>query len=145
VVKLITLALESQHHKISSEFHQQKITTLRNIQKIFTPCFGKITHYALRRAQNEFDLIKWTEELGKCNHAFTVRSGIPCKHRIAYLVNRGEKIQPTEFHAQWHMKVSCLFCFLSSFFFRLFPFSPIPFPFLGGVWWRWDWSSLLRW
>jgi hypothetical protein len=146
VVKLITLALESQHHGISSEFHQQKIATLRNIQKIFTPCFGKITHYALCRAQNEFNLTKWTEELGKCNHAFTVQSGIPFKHRIAYLVNRGEKIQPTEFHAQWHMKVSCLFLFLSSFF-CLFPFSlfPYPFSFLWGVWWHRDWLSLLRW
>ena len=43
-----------------------------------------------------------------------------------------------------HMKVSCLFLFLSTFFlpFSLFPY---PFSFLWGVWWRWDWLSLLRW
>jgi hypothetical protein len=126
VVKLITLALESQHHKISSEFHQQKVTTLRNIQKIFTPCFGKITHYALRRAQNEFNPIKWSKELGKCNHSFMVQTGIPFQHWIAYLVNCGEQIEPTEFCTQWHMKVSPL---LSLFVFIFFPFFPFPYPF----------------
>jgi hypothetical protein len=144
VGKLITLALESQHHEISSEFHQQKITTLRNIQKILTPCFGKITHYALCRAQNEFDLIKWSEELGKCNHSFTVQTGIPCKHWckhwISYLVNCGKQIEPTEFHTQWHMKVSSpfslfVFIFFLPFFFLfpiLFSLFPISFPFFGG-------------
>ena len=53
-IKLITLALKAQHHKIKSQFHQQKITSLQNINSIFASCHGKISNYALWIAQKNF-------------------------------------------------------------------------------------------
>ena len=109
VIKLITLALESQHHEITSRFHQQKITTLRDIVKIFSPCLGKITHFALRRAQNNFNRLKQDPQGGMCNRCHTIRTGIPCKHRILDILNKGQKVEPREFHSQWHIIVH-FFC-----------------------------------
>jgi len=130
VIKLITLALESQHHEITSRFHQQKITTLRDIVKIFSPCLGKITHFALRRAQNNFNRLKQDPQGGMCNRCHTIRTGIPCKHWILDILNKGQKVEPQEFHSQWHIMVRLFHHFLCSFYPILSSFPPgviIPF------------------
>jgi hypothetical protein len=52
VIKIILNALEAQCHKILALYHQQRITALQKIGKIFHNSHGWITHFALRRAQN---------------------------------------------------------------------------------------------
>ena len=113
-IKLITLALKAQHHKIKSQFHQQKITSLQNINSIFASCHGKISNYALRISQKNFQSIN-PDRNGRCNQAQTVRTGIPCMHRISELLLSGRRVEPSDFHRQWHLKVSIvlfLFVFL---------------------------------
>ncbi|KNZ52523.1 uncharacterized protein VP01_3545g2 [Puccinia sorghi] len=90
VVKLITLGLKEQHQKIKSLFHQQKINTLKNINTIFATFNGKITNIFLCIAQI----------------FYKVQTGIPCRHQIAYLLASGWRVEPSDFHRQWHLKVS---------------------------------------
>ncbi|KNZ56826.1 uncharacterized protein VP01_2309g1 [Puccinia sorghi] len=59
VVKLITLDLNEKHHKIKYPFHQQKITSLKNIKSIFSSFCGKIFNYALQIVQNHSQTIQF--------------------------------------------------------------------------------------
>lgn len=109
VIKSITSAILSQAHEISAHYHQQKINALRSIGPIFSNCLGRITHYALRKAQNNLVSSAQLDKSSRCNGDHHLRTGIPCQHRIAALVRRGEKVDPDEFHAQWHIKVHVFF------------------------------------
>jgi len=109
VVKMITIALESQHHEIISEFQKQKITALQNIHSLFSLCHGKITNYALRTAHARYSQLT-CEDPGRCHNAMSKRTGIPCKHQIAQLLKAGKCMEPEEFHPQWHLKVWLFFC-----------------------------------
>ena len=111
VVKLITLALQGQHHEIKSEFHQQKITALQNIHSIFSLCHGKISNFALRTAHSRYRSLNH-EDPGRCHKNQQKRTGIPCKHRIAQLLHAGKRVDPKEFHTQWHLKVCLFFNFI---------------------------------
>ena len=106
---MITIALESQHHEIISEFHKQKITALQNIHSLFSLCHGKITNYALRTAHARYSQLT-QEDPGRCHNAMSKRTGIPCKHRIAKFLKAGKRMEPEEFHPQWHLKVWLFFC-----------------------------------
>jgi hypothetical protein len=115
MIKIISNALEAQCHKISALYHQQKITSLQNIGKIFHNCHGWITHYALWKTQNNLLLIRSVNPNSTCNGSYIQRMGIPCKHQIEGIVRIGGQVEPENFHAQWHIKVSC------SPFFLFFP------------------------
>ena len=123
VIKIITNALEAQLHEISAHYHQQKINSLKYIGKILHDCHGQITHFALGKAQNNLVLASHltAAERDECNGCHHTRTGIPCKHRLAKLIDRGETVQPEEFHEQWHIKVSLIVCcvFFVLFFFFL--------------------------
>jgi hypothetical protein len=97
VINIISNALEAQCHKISALYHQQKITSLWNIGKIFHNCHGRITHYALRKAQNNLLLIGSVNTNSTCNGSYIQRMGIPCKHQIAGIVRIGGKLSRSIF------------------------------------------------
>jgi hypothetical protein len=162
-----TLSSELQHEEqiIRKEFSQKNIKTLRNINKIFSPCLGKISHAALKKAQ-----VNFTQNSVKlaCNNSYRKRMGIPCCHRLKEISTEDLKVQPEEFDPQWHYKVSfffpSVFSFGGSFSLSLgglsflFSFSGGGlFIFLGGrgdyfweleVVWRildWKWSMVENW
>ena len=116
VIKMITNALEAQAHEISAHYHQQKINSLRNIAKIFENCHGCITHYALRKAQKNLMAISSLVKSDTCHGFHQKRTGIPCKHRLAELVDLGALVEPEEFHPQWHIQLRHFFLLNLSFF-----------------------------
>jgi len=120
IIKLITNALEAQHHEISAQFHQQKINTLKNLSSVFIQCLGKITHFALRKAQNNYKVaakrIKQKNPPEECNNCHTIRTGIPCAHKIQTYLLAKELVDPEDFHAQWHLKVCISLFFIFIFF-----------------------------
>ena len=101
VIKLITNALEAQNHKLSAQFHQQKINTLKNLSSVFNNCLGKITHFALRKAQNNYEVatkrIKQKNPPEECKNCHT---GIPCVHKIQIYFFSKKLVVPGDFHAQ---------------------------------------------
>jgi len=160
VIKLITNALEHQSHEISAQYHQEKINSLKYIGNIFDECHGRITHYALRKAQNNFTETARIDKNSGCNGDHHIRTGIPCRHQILAVIDSGGKIKPSDFHAQWHINVSFFFFIsfhfsLSLFFFFISFFFLYLFFFLlfMGWWWlgvvgmfifgAWVWESLV--
>jgi hypothetical protein len=105
VIKMITNTLEAQAHEISAHYHQQQINSLRNLAKIFENCHGRITHYALQKAQTNLNAISSLDKTSTCNGFHQKRTRIPCKHRLAELVDLGHLVEPEEFHPQWHIKL----------------------------------------
>ena len=92
VIKSITNAREAQYHKITGLYHQQKINSLRYLGQIFENCHGKVTHFALRKAQNKFTTSARLEKGDKCNGCYQIRTGMPCKHRLCELALKGAKV-----------------------------------------------------
>ncbi|KNZ53060.1 uncharacterized protein VP01_3359g1 [Puccinia sorghi] len=78
-IKLITTALEAQHHKLSAHFHQQKINTLKNLSSTCNLFLGKITHFSLRKSQNNYKVaskrIKKNIPPQYCNNFHTIQCG----------------------------------------------------------------------
>ena len=103
VIKLINNALEHQSHKISAQYHQEKINSLKYIGKIFHECHGRITHYALWKAQYNFTETARIDKDSGCNGHHHVRTGIPCRHQILAVINCSGKIKPSDFYAQCHI------------------------------------------
>ncbi|KNZ60747.1 uncharacterized protein VP01_1505g1 [Puccinia sorghi] len=91
VVKLINRALKQQHHKIKSLFQQQKVTT----------CWID---------QNFYQTIQFDSK-GRCNQAQNIWTGMPFRHQIAHLSASGWRVEPSDFHRQWHLKISFLYFF----------------------------------
>ncbi|PLW27207.1 hypothetical protein PCASD_26598 [Puccinia coronata f. sp. avenae] len=44
-----------KQEEIRAELNQEEVKTLRNINSIFKNCFGKISHFALKKAQLNFN------------------------------------------------------------------------------------------
>ena len=112
-------------------YHQQKINSLRSIAKIFEDCHGRITHFALQKAQNNLLSVATLDKEQRCNGFHKKRTAIPCKHQLTELIELGQNVEPEKFHPQWHIKV---WSFL--FFFPFFPFFPLFLLFLGGSSWE---------
>ncbi|KNZ51601.1 uncharacterized protein VP01_388g4 [Puccinia sorghi] len=76
VIKLVIKTLEAQNHKLTAQFHQKKINTLKNLSSVF----------ALRKAQKNYKVAakriknKNLPEDGKNCH--TIWTEIPCMHKI---------------------------------------------------------------
>jgi len=154
VIKLITNALEHQSHEISAQYHQEKINSLKYIGNIFDECHGRITHYALRKAQNNFTETARIDKNSGCNGNHHIRTGIPCRHQILAVIDSGGKIKPSDFHAQWHINVSFFFFISFHFSLSLFFFLYLFFFLLFMGWWwlgvvgmfifgAWVWESLV--
>ncbi|OAV85589.1 hypothetical protein PTTG_30410 [Puccinia triticina 1-1 BBBD Race 1] len=104
VIKIISNALEAQYHEIASNFHQQKMTTLRYLPKFFNKCRGVITNYALRKAYNNFVDAKKLSPKDQCHGHYSKRTGIPCKHQMVELLESKDSLTPNMFHDQWHIQ-----------------------------------------
>jgi hypothetical protein len=112
-IKMITNAIEAQVHKISTLHRQEKIDSLMDLGALFDNFLGRITHFALRKAQNNLRLSASVGKNDHCNGFHQLRTGIPCKHCLEELARSGGKLEPKDFDQQWHIHV-CLFIFLLS-------------------------------
>jgi hypothetical protein len=115
-----------EQEEIRAEFNQEEVKTLRNINSIFKNRFGKISHFALKKAQLNFNQ-RSDLEYSVFTGCHSTRTGIPCKHRLAKLDGKGAyKVDPKEFHIQWHYKVRFFSFLFHPFFPFLSSFSPFP-------------------
>ncbi|KNZ57754.1 hypothetical protein VP01_2081g5 [Puccinia sorghi] len=108
-----TLTLKEKHNEIKSIFHKQIITSLQNINIIFTTCHSKSTNFALWNAKFCYVIIDLTSK-GQCNQTQTVQTGIPCRNGLDQLFAFVQKLEPSYFHRHWHLKVSFFHFYLSS-------------------------------
>jgi histone-lysine N-methyltransferase SETD2 len=79
-IKIIINAIEAQVYKISTLHCQEKIDALMNLGALFDNCLGWITHFTLRKAQNNLRLSASVGKNDHCNGFHRLQTGIPCKH-----------------------------------------------------------------
>jgi hypothetical protein len=114
-IKMITNAIEAQVHEISTLHCQEKINALMNLGALFDNCLSRITHFDLRKAQNNLRLSASVGKNDHCNGFHRLQTGILCKHCLAELAWSGGKLEPEDFHQQWHIHV----CLLGGFMMKL--------------------------
>ncbi|KNZ47281.1 uncharacterized protein VP01_654g3, partial [Puccinia sorghi] len=60
------------------------------------------------KAQNNYEVaakrIKHKNPPEDCNNCHTIRTGIPCVHKIQMYLLEKELVDPGDFHVQWHLK-----------------------------------------
>ncbi|KAI7933989.1 hypothetical protein MJO28_017322 [Puccinia striiformis f. sp. tritici] len=101
-------SLKVKAQAILDNFDPEKLT---KINSFFNNCLGKISNFALQKAQHNFTQTRESSPPTTCTNSHTTRTGIPCKHRILELLELGLLAQPEHFDPQWHLRVSLSFFF----------------------------------
>lgn len=125
VFELVGKGLEAQLNSIRAALgnERMKIPTFGN-KKLFSELYRNITRYALRRIDDEYQRLKDAEDPKKgpllpCTNMFTSMMGLPCAHRLRWLIERNEAVQLTEIHLFWRINDTPLpFKLVYSFFFN---------------------------
>ncbi|KNZ63450.1 hypothetical protein VP01_1141g3 [Puccinia sorghi] len=117
------LTIKLQYHKLSAQFHQQKIKTLQILSSVFNHFLGKVPHFSLGKAQKNYKvaskMIKQKIPPQYCKTFHTIRTGLPCVPKIQAHLLKKELLEPGYFHAQWNLKVFLSLSFSISLFFLL--------------------------
>ncbi|POV95958.1 hypothetical protein PSTT_15922 [Puccinia striiformis] len=98
ILPSITNALNKEKQELCDEFQKTEIKTLRNVNKIFHNCLGKISEAALRKSQRIYNK---QQKPSKCTKSHHKQTGLPCYH---HLHEPRQKINPNDFDSQWHYK-----------------------------------------
>ncbi|POW05809.1 hypothetical protein PSHT_10618 [Puccinia striiformis] len=72
-------SLKVKAQAILDNFDPEKLT---KINSFFNNCLGKISNFALQKAQHNFTQTRESSPPTTCTNSHTTRTGIPCKHRI---------------------------------------------------------------
>ncbi|POV94563.1 hypothetical protein PSTT_16785 [Puccinia striiformis] len=94
-------SLKVKAQAILDNFDPEKLT---KINSFFNNCLGKISNFALQKAQHNFTQTRESSPPTTCTNSHTTRTGIPCKHRILELLELGLLAQPEHFDPQWHLR-----------------------------------------
>ncbi|POW03484.1 hypothetical protein PSTT_11096 [Puccinia striiformis] len=94
-------SLKVKAQAILDNFDPEKLT---KINSFFNNCLGKISNFALQKAQHNFTQTRESSPPTTCTNSHTTRTGIPCKHRIMELLELGLLAQPEHFDPQWHLR-----------------------------------------
>ncbi|KNZ53689.1 hypothetical protein VP01_3164g3, partial [Puccinia sorghi] len=94
----------------------QKKPILQNINSIFASCHKKISNYTIWIAQNCFQTIQ-LDSKEQFNKSQTVQTRIPFRYQISHVLDSGRRMKPSDFHSQFHLKVSFFYFYLYSYLF----------------------------
>ena len=97
-------SLDIQYKEITARIAHEKNRKLNNFHPVFDSLHGKISQFAIKKANEQLQLISKSESLGECKHNFGTMWGIPCAHQIrTYLELIETPIPVDDFHKQWHL------------------------------------------
>ncbi|KNE90924.1 hypothetical protein PSTG_15619 [Puccinia striiformis f. sp. tritici PST-78] len=94
-------SLKVEAQAILDKFDPEKLT---KINSFFNNCLGKISNFALQKAQHNFTQTCESLPPTTCTNSHTKRTGIPCKHWIVEVLELGLLAQPEHFDTQWHLR-----------------------------------------
>ncbi|KNF06427.1 hypothetical protein PSTG_00310 [Puccinia striiformis f. sp. tritici PST-78] len=94
-------SLKVEAQAILDNFDPEKLT---KINSFFNNCLGKISNFALPKAQHNFTQTSESLPPTTCTNSHTKRNGIPCKHTIVEVLELGLLAQPEHFDTQWHLR-----------------------------------------
>ncbi|POW09348.1 hypothetical protein PSTT_06914 [Puccinia striiformis] len=94
-------SLKVEAQAILDNFDPEKLS---KINSFFTNCLGKISNFALQKAQHNFTQTHESSPPTTCTNSHTKWTGIPCKHRIVEVLELGLLAQPERFDTQWHLR-----------------------------------------
>jgi hypothetical protein len=97
-------ALDIQYQEILGAVRGQKTKKLNKFHSIFDSLHGKVSQFAIKKANDQLKLILDTETTTDCTHNFASMWGIPCSHQLrTYLEIIEAPVQVEDFDSHWHL------------------------------------------
>ena len=115
VFQHLSSAIDNQLDNIHQSLGSDSINKLLYMPHSFSKIKGQISVFAIKKAKEQFDLMKQDHHGMPCSHTFTKSLGIPCSHRIEDILRKSDFLLPSDFHIHWSLKYNpeCKVNFLS--------------------------------
>ena len=105
VWKNLTMAIDNQLKNILLTISSETIRTLNGMPHPFKRILGHISVHAIRKAKDQWDLMKKNHNGEECSKTFSDSMGIPCSHQLESIMNGVGYLTVNDFHPQWHLRV----------------------------------------
>ncbi|KAI7941408.1 hypothetical protein MJO29_013482 [Puccinia striiformis f. sp. tritici] len=103
VWKALSNAVDHQITHVHASIGQDSIKMLTNIPHSFINLSQNISQFAILEAQKQYDRLQDLDPSDICSKTVSIGSGIPCSHMIAEILEYRGVLEPSDFHAQWHL------------------------------------------
>ncbi|POV94390.1 hypothetical protein PSHT_16246 [Puccinia striiformis] len=103
VWKALSNAVDHQITHVHASIGQDSIKMLTNIPRSFINLCQKISQHAILEAQKQYERLTDLDPSDTCSKTVFIGSGIPCCHMIADILEYRGLLEPSDFHAQWHL------------------------------------------
>ncbi|MBW0574372.1 hypothetical protein O181_114087, partial [Austropuccinia psidii MF-1] len=101
VVRALCVAFRKQFIKTINRISKEIIVHVKNFPPHICALNGKVSHYALQMAFENFKTKFPPNE--KCTIKYNNYQGIPCKHKTKQAFSKCQRLQISAFDPQWHL------------------------------------------
>ncbi|MBW0585329.1 hypothetical protein O181_125044 [Austropuccinia psidii MF-1] len=103
VVRALHMAFRKQFIEIINRISKEMIVHVKNFPPHICALNGKVSHYALQIAFENFKTKFPPNE--KCTNKYNNYKGIPCKHKTQKAFAKRQRLELSDFHPQWHLNL----------------------------------------
>ncbi|XP_077252639.1 PKS-NRPS hybrid synthetase cheA-like [Tasmannia lanceolata] len=104
VKRKLCLAIENQFQEIKTQLSAEKIKVPYKLHMaFFRELINHVSIFALDKLFQQFELATTCSTLATCKNHFTATMGLPCAHKIRYLLDERKVLFPSDVHSQWRI------------------------------------------
>ncbi|MBW0542677.1 hypothetical protein O181_082392 [Austropuccinia psidii MF-1] len=103
VVRALHMAFRKQFIEIINRISKEMIVHVNNFPPHICALNGKLSHYALQMAFENFKTKFPPNE--KCTNKYNNSQGIPCKNKNQKAFAKRQRLKISDFHPQWHLNL----------------------------------------
>jgi hypothetical protein len=105
VFKNLKLMLQNQFVELAKKLEEASLKVYhRHKVKFLSQIIQKISAFALDKIVNQYEAIDESTRNEICGGLFQSTYGLPCKHRIQFLIDQNQHITLEMIHPQWKLK-----------------------------------------
>ncbi|XP_077225508.1 uncharacterized protein LOC143858685 [Tasmannia lanceolata] len=105
VKRKLCLAIENQFQEIKTQLSAEKIKVPYKLCiSFFRELVNHVSIFALDKLFQQFKLATSNPALSTCMNHFTATMGLPCAHKIRYLLDEHKVLHLSDVHSQWRIE-----------------------------------------
>ncbi|MBW0490243.1 hypothetical protein O181_029958 [Austropuccinia psidii MF-1] len=103
VVRALHMEFRKQFIEIINRISKEMIVHVKNFPPHICALNGKVSHYALQMAFDNFKTKFPPNE--KFTNKYNNYQGIPCRHKTQKAFSKCQRLEISDFHPQWHLNL----------------------------------------